>query len=145
MTKEEKMAIIDMRQAGRSYGEMARELDMPVNTIKAFCHRYEIKKIEVKEALPKKKPRPETCKKCGEPLVQNKEGRMRKFCSPECRKQWWKENDDQYDRKAYYKVVCHECGKVFDSYGNKTRKFCSHPCYIKYRFEGGQVHDQRSV
>ena len=30
------------------------------------------------------------------------------------------------------------CGDTFEAYGNKTRKFCSHEHYIKFRFYEGE-------
>lgn len=32
--------------------------------------------------------------------------------------------------------TCPACGKEFPVYGNSHRKFCSHACYIAYRFRG---------
>ena len=37
--------------------------------------------------------------------------------------------------------VCPICGKTFMSHKNAKRKYCSHECYIKDRFGGGQ-HEQ---
>ena len=35
---------------------------------------------------------------------------------------------------AMYPFTCTRCGKEFLSYGNQTRKYCSHDCYIRARF-----------
>ena len=51
-----------------------------------------------------------------------------------CRLAWWNEHRDSMNRKAVYRLTCAYCGEVFDSYGNKSRKYCSHACYIKDRF-----------
>ena len=45
---------------------------------------------------------------------------------------------EDVDRRAIYECVCECCGKTFSSYGNKNRKYCSHSCYIKGRFGGGE-------
>jgi endogenous inhibitor of DNA gyrase (YacG/DUF329 family) len=37
-------------------------------------------------------------------------------------------------KQPYTQYTCPQCGKVFTSYGNKKRKYCSHNCYIKSRF-----------
>jgi hypothetical protein len=37
-----------------------------------------------------------------------------------------------------YSFTCAGCGVEFAAYGNASRKFCSHECYIKSRFGGGQ-------
>ena len=34
---------------------------------------------------------------------------------------------------------CRECGKPFTAYGNSRRKYCSHECYIRNRFKGGDA------
>ena len=54
------------------------------------------------------------CEQCGKPIAQNP-GRK---------------------RKAVYTFTCPACGKAFTVYGNSHRKFCSHACYIAYRFGG---------
>lgn len=48
-------------------------------------------------------------------------------------------------RKAFYPLICAECGKEFLSYGNRKRKYCSHACYIKARFQKGGCHDEGTV
>ena len=42
-----------------------------------------------------------------------------------------------YNTAPHYHFICRGCGKKFTSYSNKSRKYCSHECYIKHRF-GGQ-------
>ena len=43
-------------------------------------------------------------------------------------------------RKAMYEYTCPTCGSTFYAYGNRSRKYCSHECYIAARF-GGAVCD----
>ncbi|MCD2436127.1 hypothetical protein LQE88_09040 [Acidaminococcus sp. NSJ-142] len=43
---------------------------------------------------------------------------------------------DLVKRKAVYTFTCPASGKEFTIYGNRRRKFCSHACYIAYRFRG---------
>ena len=76
-----------------------------------------------------------SCRQCGKPLKQGIKGQPKKFCSEECRRFWWKDNDSELVRKAYYTIICAECGNKFESYGNKSRKFCGHACYINNRFK----------
>ncbi|MHB1126862.1 MAG: RNA polymerase subunit sigma-70 [Bacillota bacterium] len=145
MTTEQQLKIQKLRQLGQSYAKIAAALSISENTVKSYCRRNHIGiskkpiKHEVKESNI-------NCKHCGKPLTQGTKGHPRKFCSEECRRAWWKENDSQYAKKAYYTLVCKECGKTFESYGNKTRKFCGHACYIKHRFEKARdEHDACSV
>lgn len=130
MTEKEKKEIENLRQAGQSYGQIAYALGVSVNTVKSYCRR--IDKEESK------------CQYCKAQLIQTRQSK--KFCNEKCRRSWWKDNDDKLSKKAYYSIICLECGKQFDSYGNKNRKFCSHACYIKKRFKRGcGEHVQHSI
>lgn len=140
MTGEQKKQIERMRKKGLKYSEIASDLGILENTIKSHCRRNGLagKKEPKKQILKEKNTH---CKLCGEPLKQGARGKPKKFCCEKCRRGWWKENDNKYERKAFYRLECQECGTKFESYGNKERKFCSHACYIKNRFERGEGHD----
>jgi endogenous inhibitor of DNA gyrase (YacG/DUF329 family) len=120
MTNKDKSAIISMRDKWYSYGKIADKLGLPQNTVKSVCHR---------EAEKKKR-----CRNCRAPLSQKHGGKPRAFCSDECRIAWWKKHPEEINRKAYYSLTCAYCGKSFESYGHKERKYCSHACYIAERF-----------
>ncbi len=133
MTAEQKEKIHQMRNKGMSYSQITLELGISENTIKSFCRRKKL------GAEPKNKPRTigkcTGCKQCGKPLNQCTKGQPKKFCSDECRRTWWKFNDSQLIKKAYYTLTCAGCGMKFESYGNKNRKFCGHACYIADKFQ----------
>lgn len=134
MTDTQKEQIHNMRKAGMSYSKIASALGISENTIKSYCRRNNLG--AKKDIKPKNEKEIYTsCKHCGKPLTQGTKGQPKKFCSEECRRLWWKGNDSQYDKKAFYTLRCIGCGKKFESYGNKNRKFCSHNCYINYRFK----------
>jgi len=78
------------------------------------------------------------CPCCGAEVRQNPGRKVKRFCSDKCRNAWWNSRLEQVDRKAHYKFVCACCKKPFTAYGNAGRKYCSHECYIKDRFGGGQ-------
>ena len=120
MTKEQKGIIEAMRSAGQSMPQIAAALGISVNTVKSYCRR----------ALKSK----DCCKNCGAPLVQVPGGRNRIFCSDKCRHAWWGAHRDQMKRRAIYPVTCAGCGREFESYGNKNRKYCSHSCYVRTRW-----------
>lgn len=150
MTEEQKIQIINLRNEGYSYGQIADELNISINTIKSFCRRNDItdKKLkeeasEYKEILEDKQY--DNCKNCGDKLENNHQGKARKFCSEDCRRSWWKENKDKHNKKAFYKLTCQGCGTKFESYGNKDRKFCTHDCYIEHRFKGRDSNDKGSI
>lgn len=141
MTGEEREKIKEYRLKGVTYSRISDTLDIPENTVKSYCRRIGL----TKKQEPKVKPTKEKhthCKECGIALVQNSRGKPKKFCSEKCRRLWWKKNNDKHDKTSYYTIKCHECGRVFESYGKKDRKFCSHSCYINNRFERGDNDEQ---
>ncbi|MDY4974568.1 MAG: hypothetical protein SO075_04935 [Eubacteriales bacterium] len=76
------------------------------------------------------------CPNCGGKVIQPKTGRRRKFCSEQCRREWWSAHPEDIMRQesANYHLTCAYCGRPFISYGNKDRKYCCHSCYIHDRF-----------
>jgi endogenous inhibitor of DNA gyrase (YacG/DUF329 family) len=137
MTNDQKKIVQKMREEGHSYLQIASTLGISENTIKSYCRRSilnsikSIKNNEVKETHT-------SCKYCGKPLNNGIKGQPKKFCSEGCRHLWWRDNDSKLNKKAYYTITCAECGKEFESYGNKNRKFCGHACYINNRFKKGE-------
>lgn len=145
MTALQKEHVRRMRTEGMSYAKIAVSLGLSENTVKSYCKRNNIGGIS---ALPKvTQPNPETkadfCKNCGQPLTLRPGIKPRKFCSDACRKTWWNSHLDRVSRKAVYNLTCAGCGKPFNSYGNKNRKYCSHACYIKDRFTNRALGEAR--
>ncbi|AKA72357.1 helix-turn-helix transcriptional regulator [Clostridium scatologenes] len=138
MTDIQKEKIHKMRKEGQSYSKIALALGISENTIKSYCRRNNLGANKAKEQNTEKKINT-SCRHCGKPLIQGTKGQPKKFCSEECRRAWWKMNQGKSNRKAFYKLKCVGCGKKFESYGNKKRKFCSHTCYINYRFKKESV------
>ena len=79
------------------------------------------------------------CQNCSAVLKQPEHGKKKRFCSDKCRLEWWSKNYElhNFGSEKVYSFICRGCGKKFTSYSNKSRKYCSHECYIKHRF-GGQ-------
>lgn len=113
--------ITKLRLEGYSYKEIADALKISINTVKSFCRRNGLTGTSEKKK--------HICINCGTEIDEGK-----KFCSSKCRQEWWNNNLDKVNRKAYYNFTCSYCHKPFNSYGNKNRKYCSHECYIKDRF-----------
>lgn len=126
MTDEQKQQIIALRRDGAGYGSIASQLGISINTVKSFCRRHSL-------AAP---PTDHLCEQCGRPIIQNPGRKRKRFCSDACRNKWWNSHLDLVKRNAVYTFTCLACGKKFTVYGNSHRKFCSHACYIAYRFEG---------
>lgn len=142
MTDIEKTNIRRMRKEGQSYSQIALALNINKNTVKAFCRRSRLQTSEKVKTKSKEKETCFVCKNCGKPLKKGTKGKPKKFCCEKCRREWWKVNDKELNKKAYYTLICAECGIKFKSYGNKKRKFCSHACYINNRFKKGSEDDE---
>lgn len=138
MTDIQKNRIRKMKADGYGYVKIARELGLSENTVKSFCRRNGLNRtVEDTAALPEERDNG-VCPCCGAEVRQNPGRKVKRFCSDKCRNAWWNSRLEQVDRKAHYKFVCACCKKPFTAYGNAGRKYCSHECYIKDRFGGGQ-------
>lgn len=137
MTENQKKLIKIYREKGMSYKEIADALLVSINTIKTFCKRNGLGGVRA-TGISGAEVMVTACKCCGKPVTQNQGRKQKQFCSDKCRNQWWNTHMEDVDRKANYECVCEYCGKTFLSYGNKSRKYCSHNCYINGRFGGGE-------
>ena len=136
MTELQKERVARMRRNGFSYGQIARNLRISINSVKSYCQRNQLGGLRATdEASASSEYR--SCPQCDTELPLNKSHHIKRFCSDVCRMAWWREHPEQLRRKAYYQFTCHTCQKSFESYGNSKRKFCSHSCYIFSRFHGG--------
>ena len=125
----QRRSIEQKRASGASYSSIADALGLSINTVKSYCRRNNMST----EVLPDAKPDyGNNCENCGAYLTQA--GKQRRFCSDTCRKAFWKAHPEYLNKKALYTITCAHCGVIFLSYGNKKRKYCSHPCYIAARF-----------
>lgn len=138
MTEYEKQQIYDLRIKGVGYQAIAAVLGQSRDNVRGFCKRNgldgnaKVVALNVKEQMKNHV----LCSSCGMPIKQKKRGRVRKFCSDDCRRKWWNENPQARTKRetAVYTYTCPQCGETFSCYGNKKRKYCSHDCYIKSRF-----------
>ena len=126
MNKEQKASIIKMRSDGMTFSEIANQLQLSINTVKSFYRRNA-----------KTKSQFEACMHCGKPIVQTKHKRQKKFCSDKCRMSWWSRNRDKMNHKNLEERSCKACGSLFSVASSSNRKYCSHACYIIFRFGGG--------
>jgi endogenous inhibitor of DNA gyrase (YacG/DUF329 family) len=128
MPRLQKDEITKMRREGMSYAQIASVLSMSVNTVKSYCQRNDLGGVAATGA------ESDVCAHCGKPVHQTAGRKEKRFCSDGCRMAWWREHPERLNRKAAYRLVCAGCGKPFESYGNRNRKYCSHGCYVKDRF-----------
>ena len=124
MRLQDKIVINNMRMEGHTPSVIATQLGIPASTVRSFIHRNP----DV--------PNTKQCLQCGKPVLQPKGRREKKFCSDRCRMDWWNSHQNAVNRKAYYTLTCEYCGKEFESYGNKNRKYCCRACYVAARQPG---------
>lgn len=136
MTHDEKKQIAALRGRGVSYTDIASQLGLSRDTVKSYCHRNS---IVVSEQTASSET--DCCEFCGKHLSQTQGKKKKRFCSRECCLNWWHSHPDRLSKKAVYEFKCACCGKDFTAYGNSTRKYCSHECYINARFNKGGNHE----
>ena len=140
MTDIERSQIMQRRRAGQSYASIAKELNVSINSVKSFCRRNANNQDSADNS---DKPKG-ICENCGKRLKQLPHRKRKRFCCDKCRNKWWNAHLDLVKRKAVYHMKCQNCERDFDVYGNAHRKYCSHRCYIEYRF-GGIGNDEKTV
>ena len=121
MTFQEKYAIENMHRKGYSSGTIASVLGLSRNTVKSFLRRNTNTADE------------RACLNCGKPVKQRQGRKEKKFCSDKCRMAWWNKHQDCVTKQAYYTLTCQHCGKEFEVYGNRNRKYCNRECYLAHR------------
>ena len=129
MTLIQKNITKDMRTNGKSYAEIADWLGLSKNTVKSYCQRNNLQ-----QTINKSNANITYCKQCGQEMEIIAGRKLKKYCSDKCRIAWWVANKEQLNQKATYSFICNHCGVEFTAYGNKSRKFCNHACYIASRF-----------
>ena len=135
MTEEQKLQIIRLRNEGCGYTTVADKLGMSKDTVKSFCRRNGLNGKAV-QTMPVADIG-SVCRECGKPVVQETGKKQRVFCGDECRSAWWRAHPEKINQRAVYSFTCVCCNQPFTAYGNSKRKYCSHECYIKHRFKGG--------
>lgn len=139
VTQQQKENITALRAVGTSYGKIASELGISVNTIKSYCKRN---LIDNKAAhAPAQSEPADRCPQCNAILEQSPGHRQKRFCSSKCRLAWWKAHPEHMSHRKLVSVACQHCGDVFQQYGGRTRKYCSRNCYLAHRYgSDGDVH-----
>ena len=125
MTDIQRTRIKELRRDGFSYSRIAATLGLSENTVKSFCRRNNLggfnTETNTNDGI--------LCRQCRTPLIQTAGVKQKRFCSDKCRMAWWNDHPEAVNRKAIYTFTCPICGRDFESYGNKKRKYCSRACY----------------
>lgn len=136
MTNIEKKHIFTLRFWGRSYKEIAELLAIKESTVKSYCSRNHLTDRDIEAQTINKAG---FCQQCGEPIEQQAKRKPRRFCSDECRVKWWNGHRQLKRHRETRLISCNGCGTAFMVYGNQSRKYCSHECYIHARYGGGKA------
>ena len=70
------------------------------------------------------------CPECGKKFPLNDKGRHRRFCSAECREEYYRKQKDRSAWPSARTAVCPQCGKEFTATREQKHKrvYCSHRC-----------------
>ena len=137
MTAYQKDQIINLRKAGSSYSEIAWTLSLTKDQVSGYCRRNSISTTTTSVSN-ENRPTGHFCPNCGKEISQPDKMKTIRFCSATCRVSWWNSHPEMVQKKAYYNFICAHCGSEGRAYGNASRKYCSHACYIADRF-GGRI------
>lgn len=130
MTEFETQQIELLQRQGIGYRRIAAITGLSENTIKSYLRR----KVRPKPALA------HLCRTCGQPVPQTPHKKEKLYCSDKCRMTWWRTHQADLKKTAFYEFTCLNCGKLFQVYGNATRKYCCRECYLASRQAGGDRH-----
>ena len=145
LTEADKEKIVKMRLDGKSYQQIATATGCSKSTVQSYLRRQG---INVPPPVDYNKAMYIYCLQCGAQLHQVEKTKRKKFCCDACRMAWWKEHQDEVNRKMITRT-CVFCGKEFEVSESSSKKYCSTDCYFKARFQGNtpnaQGHDRHTA
>ena len=132
VTAYQERRIRALRYRGVGYRSIAAELGISRDTVRNYCTSHELDGIATDQTYPDQN----ICPYCSGEIIQPRRGRRRRFCSDTCCRKWWAAHPDaiRQSPEAQHHLTCAYCGRGFTSYGNASRRYCSHNCYIRDRF-----------
>ena len=130
MTDKQRNTIKELRNINKGYSEVAQITGLSKESVKAYCQRHSLGGIRSGLIVESDK-----CRNCGSPLKLTGKGRKKIFCSDSCRHTWDNKHRNRKNYKAYRICLCKNCTSLFQVYSTANRQFCSHDCYISYRFK----------
>lgn len=128
MTKEEIAKIYELKGKGYGYKKIANVLNAPLSTVKSIIIRH-------------RNSNETCCLNCGARIVNKPKTKRRKFCSEGCKRKYIASHPECIGKEKSIVETCQNCGKEFTVYASRDRKFCSHGCYIAYRYKKGGGQD----
>ena len=138
MTQEIGRQITSLRLKGLGYKSIALAVGITKESVRYYCKKNGLDGFIGSKKIIYEAPKnnPDICKFCGGMIERSPRSGKKLFCCEEHRRAWWKAHPEEARRgkEATYKCECSYCKRIFYSYGNKNRKYCSHDCYIQDRF-----------
>ena len=128
MDQGQKQRIIEMRNSGCGYKEISNQLQISVNTVKSYCKRHNIARIEKRNSSAVR-----FCLQCGNEIKQEQHRKTKKFCSDRCRMIWWREHSSLLRTPSKQTFICPICHEAFSAYSSTKQKYCSRLCYARSR------------
>jgi len=132
MNQLQRENICRLRSDGFGYTTIANKLGLSKDSVKAYCRGIGL--AGVRAVKDSDAADVWFCKQCGKEIEQTPKRKLKKFCCDACRVTWWNAHPEMVKQKALYTFTCAHCGTPFTVYGDSTRKYCSHHCYILDRF-----------
>ncbi len=138
MTEEQKYQVRVLRQQGLGYQAIGKMTNLTRDAVRSYCRNNGLNGVHVVVQMNAREriKNGEACAYCAGPLKKPHTGRPPRFCSNDCRRAYWKKHRSEGKRsaEAIYTMECKYCHGVFQSYGNKHRKYCCHEHYVLDRF-----------
>ena len=119
-----------LRLSGTKLSQIAEQTGMPVEQVMDYCRELGLPETGSCQLQPPDGSGERRCPVCGRILVQRGNSGRRRFCSPACREEYYRQH------KSFRIAVCKNCGREFHAVdeGKRQRKFCSLNCYWDYRY-----------
>lgn len=137
MTREMMEQIEELRLKGLGYKSIGLVVGTSRENVRYYCKKHGLDgDLSAVRARYEERNTPDRCKNCGKRIDRNPHSGKKLFCGDECRREWWKnhQNEARRSSKAFYVFECAYCKRQFTAYGNQFRKYCCHECYIQDRF-----------
>jgi hypothetical protein len=133
MLQEHKDQVKWLRNKGWGYKRIANFLDLKRDEVRNYCRKSGLTGYAADIESNSEKVADELivyklCLYCGSKLKQEGRGRKRKYCNPDCKREWQKKNRKQHIFKCEY------CGRYYKTTRATGSKYCSNECYVRDRF-----------
>ena len=128
MTNAEVLKIHELKEQGLGYKRIANELNIPLSTVKSIILRQKNNNETV-------------CLFCGKRIINKPKTKRKKFCSCACKRKYLSKHPETIKSEKSITKICPSCGCSFISYKSSKRKFCSHRCYINFRYKREVISD----